>query len=92
MCNLDTRQKPAPCFSIAKLVHACLLLFLMVCAASAANLHWQLNGVTFSDGGRAFGGFDYDAYAGVYSNINITTTPGSLLQGSYYSSAAPYAK
>jgi hypothetical protein len=64
--------------------------FQWFCPANAASLHWQLNGVTFSDGGRAFGGFDYDAYAGVYSNINITT-PESVLSGSYYNSAAPYA-
>ena len=72
-------------------LHAGWLLFLMVCPASAAPLHWQLNGVTFSDGGRVFGGFDFDASTGVYSNINITTTPGSVLQGSYYSSAASFA-
>jgi hypothetical protein len=92
MRNLDTCQKPAPCFSVTKFLRLGLLLFLMVCAANAAALHWQLNGVTFSDGGKVFGGFDFDAGTGVYSNINITTTPGSvLLQGSYYNSAAPYA-
>ena len=46
-------------------LHAGLLLFVMVCHASAAPLHWQLNGVTFSDGGKAFGGFDFDANTGV---------------------------
>jgi hypothetical protein len=91
MRNLDTCQQQAPRFSITKFVHAGLLLFLMVCAASAASQHWQLDGVTFSDGGKAFGGFDFDASTGVYSNINITTTPGSVLQGSYYNSVAPYA-
>ena len=65
-----------------------LLLSLMACAASAAPLHWQLNGVTFSDGGSAFGGFDFDAGTGEYTNINLTTTPGSVLQGGYYYSAA----
>jgi hypothetical protein len=90
MCNLDTCRQPSRCIGITKFLHVGLLLFLMACAASATPLHWQLNGVTFSDGGRAFGGFDYDASMGVYSNINITTTPGSVLPGSYYSSTAPY--
>ena len=71
-----------------KFLQAGLLLFLMVCAASAATLHWQLNAVTFSDGGSVFGGFDYDAGTGEYTNINLTTTPGSVLQGGYYYSAA----
>jgi len=74
---------------MTKFLRAGLLLFLMVCAASAAPLHWQFNAVTFSDGGSVFGGFDYDAGTGEYSNINITTSPGSVLQGSYYNSAAP---
>jgi hypothetical protein len=74
---------------MTKFLRVGLLVFLMVCAASAAPLHWQLNGVTFSDGGSVFGGFDYDAGTGEYSNINLTTTPGSVLQGSYYYSAAP---
>jgi hypothetical protein len=91
MCNLDICRKASPCFGIMKFLHAGLLLFLMVSAASATSLHWQLNGVTFSDGGKVFGGFDYDASTGIYSNLNITTTPGSVLPGSYYSSAAPYA-
>jgi hypothetical protein len=88
MCNLDTRHKPRLFFRTATVVLASLL---MAGAANAAALHWQLNGVTFSDGGKAFGGFEFDAITGVYSNINITTTQGSVLQGSFYSSAAPYA-
>lgn len=67
-----------------------LLLSLAACAANADAVHWQLNGVVFSDGGRAFGGFDYDASTGTYSNINMTTTPGSVSSGSFYASAAPY--
>jgi len=68
-----------------------VLLLCVVRAASPAPLHWQLNNVTLSDGGRAFGGFDYDASSATYSNINITTTAGSVLQSSYYNSVAPYA-
>ena len=67
------------------------LLLCMVSALGATPLHWQLNGVTFNDGGKAFGGFDYDSNTATYSNINITTTPGTILQGAYYSVAAPYA-
>ena len=75
-----------------KLLSSAFLFTLVACAANAAALHWQLNGVVFSDGGRAFGGFDYDASTGTYSNIDLTTTPGSVLSsGSFYSSAAPYS-
>lgn len=91
MWTPNTCQKPASCFNTMKFLQAGLVFFLMASAASAASLHWQLNGVAFSDGGKAFGGFDFDASTGIYSNVNITTTPGSVLQGSYYSSAAPYA-
>lgn len=90
MRHLDACHKPRLFSRIETFLLASLLLSLTVGAANAA-LHWQLNGVTFSDGGKAFGGFDFDASTGVYSNINITTTAGSVLQGSYYSSAAPYA-
>jgi len=89
MRNVDADQKAAGCFSITKFLHFGLFLFFMVSGANAAALHWQLNGVTFSDGGKVFGGFDFDASTGTYSNINLTTTPGGVLQGSYYYSAAP---
>ena len=67
------------------------VLFGGMLPATATPLHWQLNGVTFNDGGKVFGGFDFDSSSGTYSNINITTTPGSLMGGAYYNSAAPYA-
>ena len=91
MRNLDVDQKQASHRGITKFLHCCVLLSFMLSAATATPLHWQLNGVTFNDGGKAFGGFDYDSSSATYSNINITTTSGSLLQGAYYSSAAPYA-
>lgn len=73
------------------LLSAIFVLSLAASTGSAAAMHWELNGVIFSDGGRAFGGFDYDPIAGTYSNIDITTTPGSVTaSGSYYSSASPY--
>ncbi len=75
-----------------KLLSFAFLLGVVSFGANAAPLHWQLNGVVFSDGGRVFGGFDYDAGTGTYSNINLTTTPGSIVtSGNYYNSAAPYA-
>ena len=91
MRSLIDCPKSTPCFFITRFLQLGLLLFLMLCTASAASLHWQFNGVTFSDGGKVFGGFDYDAVTGTYSNIAITTTPGGVLQGSYYNYAAPYA-
>jgi len=84
MCNPDGDR------NVIRLLCFGLLLSLSFGAANAAPLHWQLNGVTFSDGGKAFGGFDFDAGTKTYSNINITTTTGSLVQGSYYSSVAPF--
>lgn len=77
--------------SITRFLQSGLLLCCALSAGSAAPLHWQLNGVTFNDGGMVFGGFDFDADSNTYSNVNITTTAGKVLQGGYYSSAAPYA-
>ena len=67
------------------------LLCLTGFVAYGFPLHWQLNGATFNDGGSLFGGFDYDADTNTYSNINITSTPGSASTGSYYNSASPVA-
>jgi hypothetical protein len=91
MRNLDVDQRLAARPVERRFLHCILLLFCTLGVTSATPLHWQLNGVTFDDGGRAFGGFDYDSITSTYSNINITTTPGKLVQGGYYSSAAPYA-
>jgi hypothetical protein len=91
MRNLDVDQKQESHRGITKFLHCCVLFSFMLAAASATPLHWQLNGVTFNDGGNAFGGFDFDSSSDTYSNINITTTPGKLLPGAYYTSAAPYA-
>ena len=63
--------------------------------ASAGELLWTLNGVTFDDGGTATGSFVFDADAGVpcstaaspcgmFSSINITTTTGSSRTGATY--------
>jgi hypothetical protein len=81
MRNLDVDPKLAARPVERRFLHCILLLFCMLGVTSATPLHWQLNGVTFEDGGRAFGGFDYDSSTSTHSNINITTTPGKLVQG-----------
>ena len=55
---------------------ALLALFLSP-AIHAAPVTWYLNGVTFSDGSRAVGSFVYDTVTGLYTSIDITTTPGT---------------
>jgi hypothetical protein len=47
-----------------------------------AILQYTLSGVTFSDGGTAIGSFEWDETRGAFTHINITTTPGSLFNGS----------
>ncbi|MEQ1884047.1 MAG: hypothetical protein ABL967_03240 [Bryobacteraceae bacterium] len=53
-------------------------------ALHAAPVTWYLNGVTFDDGGKAFGSYVYDADTNTFSAINITTTAGSLWPGRGY--------
>lgn len=91
MHNLHIYQKITSRGWITRFLHLFTFLSCMLSAANATPLHWQLNGVTFNDGGKVFGGFDFDSSTATYSNINITTTPGTLLNGAYYSAAAPYA-
>jgi len=91
MRNLDVNRKRALRRVITKFLHFAVVLSCILPAASATPLHWQLNGVTFNDGGKAFGGFDYDSGTSTYSNVNITTTAGSVLPGGYYAAVAPYA-
>jgi len=90
MHKLDVDRKQTSRRGVTQFLRCGLLLSCMLTAASATPLHWQLNDVTFNDGGKAFGGFDYDSSSATYSNINITTTPGTLLNGAYYNAAAPY--
>jgi hypothetical protein len=53
-------------------------------SASAAPVTWTLNGVTFQDGATASGSFVYDATTNTYSNVNITTSGGTILPGASY--------
>ena len=59
-------------------------------SVSAAPILWTLQGVTFSDGGTAFGSFVYDADTNTYSNLDITTTTGSVRAGSTYTVFNPF--
>lgn len=43
-------------------------------SAIAMPITWNLQGVTFNDGGTASGSFVYDADTSTYSSINIQTT------------------
>lgn len=47
-------------------------------AAQAAPLQWTLKDVTFDDGGTATGSFVYDADSDTYSNVQLSTTAGSV--------------
>lgn len=62
-----------------------LLLFsLFSLTAKAFPMVWNLDGVTFNDGGTASGSFTYDADTNMYSDIAISTTSGiSRIAASY---------
>ena len=59
------------------LLFLAVLAILVSPALHADPVTWYLNGVTFSDGSRAVGSFVYDNLTGLYTSINITTTPGT---------------
>jgi hypothetical protein len=56
-------------------------IFLIALASTATvaadPVTWYLSNVTFSDGGRAVGSFTYNQNTGVFSNVNIQSTPGT---------------
>jgi hypothetical protein len=54
--------------------------------AEAAVLQFTLENSTFDDGGTASGSFDYNTVTGAYTNIDITTTSGTVLTGNTYTS------
>jgi hypothetical protein len=58
---------------------------LCVANANAAPVRWTLSSdVLFTDDGVASGSFEYDADTGLYSSIDIITTPGNLFGGATY--------
>jgi hypothetical protein len=61
----------------SRLLFLPLLALLLSPAVHAAPVTWYLNGVTFADGSRAVGSFVYDTVTGLYTSIDITTTPGT---------------
>lgn len=61
----------------SRLLFLALLPVLLSPAIHAAPVTWYLNGVTFSDGSRAVGSFVYDTVTGLYTSVDITTTPGT---------------
>jgi hypothetical protein len=81
------------------LLFLALLAFLLSPTMHAAPVTWYLNGVTFSDGSRAVGSFVYDTVTGLYTSIDITTTPGTgssaataLVTGNHYTVQSPIAR
>ena len=63
---------------LARLSLCVLGMLLVAAAANAQPVTWYIQGVTFSDGGTASGSFNYDAATNSYSQVHITTTPGSV--------------
>jgi hypothetical protein len=81
----------------SRLLFLALLLVLLTPAVHAAPVTWYLNGVTFSDGSRAVGSFVYDTVTGLYTSIDITTTPGNaaasaLVTGNHYTVQSPIGR
>ena len=73
--------------SISKFVLTVVISVIGV-PVQAASIIWTLNGVTFGDGGTAFGTFDFDADTQSYSNVAITTTSSSAHPGFAYTAGS----
>jgi|GEM_PF-1212308 len=56
--------------------------------AIAEPVSWELVNFQFNDGGKAFGSFSFDSDTQQFSDINIFTTSGSLLNGRHFISTA----
>jgi hypothetical protein len=68
---------------------ALLIFAALAGSASAAPAVWTLQGVVFNDGGTATGSFSYDPITDTFSDVDVTTTAGSLLPGVTYNFAHP---
>jgi len=66
-----------------------LAILLLPATASADGITWTLNDVTLNDGGTVTGSFNYDDGTNTYSAINISSTSGSLLNGTAYMTLTP---
>ena len=73
-------------FLIASLAVTALLLPSL---ASADGITWTLEGVTLNDTGTVTGTFNYNATTNSYSAIDISSTSGSALNGTLYSTLTP---
>jgi hypothetical protein len=63
-----------------------LAAFTMMFAApaQAAPVTWNLQNWTFDDGGTASGSFVFDASTGVYSDVSVLSTNGTVRTGANY--------
>jgi PEP-CTERM motif len=69
---------------------AVLLIFLCgPSIASADGVTWDLTDVTLAGGGTASGSFVYDAATNTLSDVDITTSAGTLFTGATYLAANP---
>jgi hypothetical protein len=70
------------------LLNPFVLILTLLCFAPSRALadpiQWTLAGVTFDDGGSAFGSFLFDADTTTFSSVNIQTTAGTALAGVAY--------
>jgi hypothetical protein len=64
------------------------LLFGAAVEAIAQPLTWELVDFEFSDGGTAYGSFTYNRDTNQFSDIDLTTTSGSMLSGRHFVSTA----
>jgi hypothetical protein len=58
-----------------RLVAACVIAIASTGSASAANLTWTLNNVSFNDGGTATGSFTFDAQTQQVSDWLVSVSP-----------------
>lgn len=65
-----------------------VLLSLVAVEAGAIPVSWKLVDFQFSDGGAAYGSFTFDSDVQQFSDIDIYTTSGSLLNGRHFISTA----
>src|SRR5689334_13211018 len=72
---------------------ALALVLVAACAsrAQAMPILWSLSDVTFSDGGTASGSFVFDVDTGIITDLDVTTTGGSVLPGHHYLDAGGFA-
>jgi len=61
-----------------------VLVVLTFSSAQATPILWTFSNAMFDDGGLIQGSFEFDAATSLYSNIAITTTPGTSFGGAFY--------